>query len=250
MQKELAQKLQKILKLDTSPVAIKLYRNRDDLPLKPLQRKLNICQLVYMARAMGKANSGTPDKMVCSFGAACAGLIKTPDVFKTGEAAVGIYCKDNEAGKNFFANTFKLGDKGKEYDAMYVEPLEKGTVEPDVVVVHGNSGQIVRLIHANAYDSGEKVSADSVAEGALCSSIGYVLEHNKPRVDFPCAGERVFGGAQNHEIVFVTPYNRLEKLVENLEHTARGGFSVYPAPIYMDWSPTMPSTYTIKEEDL
>lgn len=250
MKKEMAKKLESALRLDTRPVAIKFYKDRKDLPIKPLQRKLNLCQLVFMARNMGKANSGVADKMVCSFGAACAGLIKTPEPIASGRGAVGIYVKDEEAGKNFFGNTYKLGDEGKKFDGVYVAPLESIDVEPDIVVIHGNSAQIIRLIHANAYETGEKVSADTVAEGALCSSISYAMMYKKPRIDFPCAGERAFGGAQNHEIVFVTPYDRLEKIVENLEHTAKGGFSVYPAPSYMDFTPVMPSAYSIQEEDL
>ena len=48
--RELAEQLEKILRLDTMPVAMKFYEDRKDLPREPLNFKLNLCQLVSMAR--------------------------------------------------------------------------------------------------------------------------------------------------------------------------------------------------------
>jgi uncharacterized protein (DUF169 family) len=204
-----------------------------------------------MARYQGKTNSGTPDKMICAMGAACVGLIDTPEAISSGKAAVGAYVKDQTAGKTFMDNTFKIGDTGKRYDGILVGALESMEEDPDVVVVYVNPAQAMRLIHACAYETGEKITADTVAEAALCSCIGYAVANDKPVVGFPCAGDRIFGGTQTHEVVFVAPYPLVrEKLVENLERTAEGGFSVYPVPPNMFWTPTMPPTYTIGPEDL
>ena len=189
--------------------------------------------------------------MICAMGAACTGLIKTPEDITSGEAAVGAYCKDKEAGRRFMENTFKLGDSGKVYDGVLVSALENADFEPDVVVMYGNSAQAMRLIHATTYDNGEKVKADTVAEAALCSSIGYAIAMDKPILGLPCAGDRIFGGTQNFELVFVTPYKLVrDKLVEHLKKTAEGGFSVYPVPPNMNWTPSMPPAYTITEEKL
>lgn len=248
---EVAKKLESILRLDTRPVGVKLYRQKDQLPRKPLNFKLNVCQLVSMARYQGKVNTGVPEMMVCSMGAACTGLIKTPEAIATGKAAVGPYVGDQAAGKAFMDNTFKLGDTGKKFDGILVGALESLEVEPDVVVVYANPAQVMRLIHACTYDTGEKVAADTVAEAALCSSIGFAVAKGKPVIGFPCAGDRIFGGTQNTELVFVAPYGLVrDKLLVNLERTAQGGFSVYPVPPNMFWTPTMPSTYTIHPEDL
>lgn len=248
---ELAQQLESILRLDTKPVALKLYEDQGDLPRKPLNFKLNLCQLVSMARYQGRTTTGVPEKMVCAMGAACVGLIKTPKEIESGEAAVGPYCKDQEAGKKFMENTFKLGDSGKLYDGVLVSALEDADFEPDVVVFYGSPAQMMRFIHAATYDNGEKVTADTVAEAALCSSIGYAIAKDKPILGFPCAGDRIFGGTQNFEMVFAAPYGFVkDELVENLKKTAEGGFSVYPVPPNMFWTPVMPPTYTITEEKL
>ena len=249
--KEISQKLDQLLRLDTFPVGVKFYTREEDLPKKPLPFKLNICQLVCMARYQKMGHSGVPEKMVCALGAACLGLIRTPEAILSGKAAVGAYCKDQEAAKKFMANVYRLGDDGKKYAGVFISPLETFTEEPDVVVVYGNPAQMMRFIHANAYDTGEKTTADTVAEGAMCSAIGFAKGTGKPTVGFPCAGDRIFGGTQHHELVYAAPYALFrDKLVDNLEFTAKGGFSVYPVPPYMAFTPEMPPAYSIKPEDL
>jgi hypothetical protein len=147
------------------------------------------------------------------------------------------------------ANTFKLGDTGKKYEAVVVGALSAAEEEPDVVVVYCNPAQVMRLIHAYAYDSGEKVSADTVAEAAVCSAIGFAMANDKPIIGFPCVGDRIFGGTQNQELVFVAPYHLVrDKLVTNLEATAQAGISVYPVPPNMNWIPAMPPVFVMRPE--
>ncbi len=248
---EMAKKLEELLRLNTRPVGVKMYEKSSDLPRKPQNFKLNICQIMAMARYQGRANTGTPDKMICAMGAACVGLIKTPEDIESGKAAVGPYCKDVEAGRTFMANTYKIGDQGKKYEGIFVEPLENMKEDPDVVVVYCTPAQAMRFIHANTYETGEKISADTVAEAALCSSIGYAIAERKPVIGFPCAGDRIFGGTQNDELVFVAPFEIMEsKIIPGLVETAKGGFSVFPVAPNMNWTPAMPPTYTVSDSDL
>ncbi len=249
--REAAERLQELLRLDTRPVGVKMYEDRKDLPRHPLSFKMNICQLISSARYQGRPNAGTPDKMICSMGAACTGLIATTDAISSGKAAVGPYCRDEKAGKQFMANVYKAGDSGKKYDGIMAEALESSEADPDVVVIYGNPAQMMRLIHANTYETGEKITADTVAEAALCSAIGFAMGEQKAVVGFPCAGDRIFGGTQNNELVFVAPYAMItERIIPNLIETAKGGFSVYPVPPNMNWTPAMPPTYTIADKDL
>jgi len=49
----------------------------------------------------------------------------------------------------------------------------------------------------------------------------------------------------------VVPYSMVtDTLVDHLEKTAAGGFSVFPVPPYMYWTPSMPPSYTIQPEYL
>lgn len=249
--KLLAQRLVDLLRLDTNPVGVKLYRQREELPRRPFNWKINICQLVCQARYQGKFGSGTPDLMVCAIGAACTGLIKTPERFISGRAAVGRYVSDEEAGRKFMANTYKLGDKGKQYDGIYVGPVAGfKDIDPDVVVIYANPAQVMRLIHASLFETGDCVKADTVAEAALCSSIGFALGEQKPIIGFPCAGDRTFGGTQKDELLFALPFSFFQTLVENLESLQMAVGQVYPVGPFMAWTPTMVPAYTMQPEDL
>lgn len=109
--------------------------------------------------------------MICAFGAACLGLIETPEVITSGKAGLGIYTGNPEVAENFMSNVFKIGDSGKQYDAVIVKPLAEVTEDdnPQAVIIYVNPAQAMRLIHASSYDTGDKITADTVAEGAMCS---------------------------------------------------------------------------------
>ncbi len=237
------------IKLETRPVAVVMHRDRNQLSRKPFPMKMNVCQLISLARHAGRAVAGVPDRMVCAIGASCTGLIATTKPFVTGEAAVGKYTADQEAGRVFFSNTFKLGDKGKVYDALELAPLGEAAFEPAVVLFYGNPAQIMRLVHSVVWDNGEKVAADTVAEAAVCSAIGFVLSEDRPVIGFPCAGDRRFGGTQNHELVFAAPWHTVrDAMVVNLEALAAQG-PLYPVPPHVFYEPVMPPAYTLGGND-
>jgi uncharacterized protein (DUF169 family) len=248
---EIADKLERLLRLDTRPIAVRFYKQSEPLSTPPPEIPLNVCQLVSMARHQGLANGGVPERMVCITGAACLGLIKTPDVITSGKLPVGVYTKDEEIGRVFMANTFKLGDTGKKYAGVVIAPLALAQDEPAVVVVYCNPAQAMRLIHAHAYDTGEKVTADTVAEAAVCSSIGFAHATGKPVIGFPCLGDRGYGGTQNHELIFAAPYAVMrDRLVPNLEDTAQLGSSVYPVAPNVAYTPPMGQAFTMQPEYL
>ncbi|MDK2820955.1 MAG: hypothetical protein PWP31_920 [Clostridia bacterium] len=247
----MTKRLTEVLHLDTGVLGIKLYKDKEALPISPGDIKVNICQLVSAARHQGRAVSGIPESMVCAIGAACTGLIKTPERFKNGQAPLGRYVANVEAGKKFIANTFKLGDEGKIYDGIYIAPLESYKNEkPDVVVMYANPAQTTRLIHCCLHETGEPVKADTVAEAALCSSIGFVLKEKKPIIGFPCVGDRTYGGTQKDELIFAAPFDMLEELVKNMESLLKGFGQLFPFAPYNAYTPTMTPAYTMRREDL
>ena len=72
----------RVLKLETLPVAVGLREREEDLYAEPVELKLNNCQLISRARHAGEYSSGIPSRMICSIGAACTGLISTPQQFR------------------------------------------------------------------------------------------------------------------------------------------------------------------------
>jgi uncharacterized protein (DUF169 family) len=247
--KEYADILKSLLSLDTEPVGIKLYKDRNEWKGSCVKIKTNLCQMVSMSRYQGVATAQTAEGMVCVLGACCLGLIKTPERFTNGEAVVGKYTKDAESGKKFIQNTYMIGNQGKQFDLVHTAPLSS-MEDPDIVVLYANPAQILPLIHAYIYDSGEKVTADTVAEAALCASLAFAYEEKLPIIGFPCAGDRRFGGTQHQELIFALPGALLPRLVENLKIKQKTNPRPYPVAPSMQWTPVMPPAYTIGEDDL
>jgi len=239
--------LRRVLKLDTCPVAAGLVRKAGDLEGEPLPLKLNNCQLISRARHAGEYSCGVPGRMVCSIGAACVGLVTTPEEFRNGTAAVGKYTASASAGKEFFRNTYKTGDEEAPWAGIQFAPLGSAPFEPMAVVVYGNPGQIMRLVHANAWDSGTLTRGDTVAEAAVCSSIGLAVAKGEVVMGLPCAGDRRFGGTQNHEMVFTSPWKDMaERIAPALKEMADSIGSLYPVAPWVLYEGEMPDAYTLK----
>ncbi|PIE53415.1 hypothetical protein CSA37_01690 [Candidatus Fermentibacteria bacterium] len=243
---EMEELLFKALKLDTHPVAVRLSENGTDLAEQPLSLKLNNCQLISIARHQGKYSSGAPERMVCAIGAACTGLVKTPSGFIDGTAAVGKYTADSEAGREFFRNTFKLGDSGARYRAIEFAPLGSAPFNADVVIVYGNPAQIMRLVHANSWRDGCATRGDTVAEAAVCSSMAIAMNTGEAIIGLPCAGDRRFGGTQNHEMLFAAPFEVFrEKIVPSLAEMLEAAGSLYPVAPWVMYQGEMSDEYTL-----
>lgn len=247
--KEALRIFEEILKLQTKAVAIKLHKGSDNEQCSLIHYKLNLCQMVAMARYHRKVTSQKASGMVCVLGASCLGLIKTPQRFTSGTAVMNRYVKDEIIGERFMSNIYKLGDKGKQFDFVTIGPL--GEVEdPSSVILYVNPAQILPLIHAYTFDNGEEISGNTVAEGSLCEAIALSVGEKKINIGFPCAGDRRYGGTQRDELIFAMPYAELSRISRNLEDLNNLGVSVYPIAPNVMWTPMMSEAYTISEEDL
>jgi uncharacterized protein (DUF169 family) len=244
-----AELLNEYLRLDTEPVGVKLFKDRNEWKGSCIKNKTNLCQMVSMSRYQGATCAQVAEGMICVLGASCMGLIKTPTRFINGEAVVGKYTIDAETGQKFIQNTYMLGNKGKLFDLIVTAPL-KAIEDPDMVVLYASPAQILPLVHAYVYDTGEKIKADTVAEAALCASLAFTFGEQAPMIGFPCAGDRRFAGTQHHELIFALPASQLPHLVENLKIKRQSNARLYPVAPSMQWVPIMPPAYTLCDDDL
>ncbi|MEM3396816.1 MAG: DUF169 domain-containing protein [Thermoplasmata archaeon] len=241
--------IETLLKLPTRTAGVKFLKKGDAIPKSPMPQLHNFCQLISIARYQEMGNVWVAEKAVCAIGAACLGLIKTPEIFTSGKAPTGRYTKDENAGKKFMANVFKIGDTDERFAGLFVHSLRK-MKEADVAVLYGMPAQIMRLIHAFAYDSGEKVTGDTVAEAALCSATAFAFKNKKPIFAIPCAGDRRFGGTQHTEIIFAMPTTEIKRVAENLVATEKLGASVFPVAPFAFYEPKMGESYAMKKQYL
>ena len=83
-------------------------------------------------------------------------------------------------------------------------------------------------------------SAKTVATAqADCVDIAFVKEDPAPYVILPSGGDRVFGTAQDFEMLFALPRSMVEECINNLEMTHQSGFR-YPVVSYLGFEPKLP----------
>jgi len=154
--------------------------------------------------------------------------------------ALGMYCKDEQAATKLEASTWKF-EPGT-YDYVCVAPLSRATFVPHVIAVYANRAQVLRLVHAALYKRGGRVLSSAGGRLDCAEIVIQTMTTNEPKVILPCTGDRVFGMAQDTEMVFAFPWEFAGEIAEGLEGTHKGGIR-YPITVAMRETVTMPKTY-------
>lgn len=235
--KKTAGEIRRHCNLAPSPVAVKMLRQAQDLAAIKGLRQLQATAPCHMAAysryykdegIVGASSAG----MKCVWGAACTGLMRSPDRLSEGELAWR-YAKDAEAGKHIQEVMGVLGANEKMFNAMAMAPLEIAPFDPDVVVLYVTPAQALRLIIAYAFESGEEVRSVITGQSSLCSSIAHAYQEKSLVVDLPCVGDRMFGLVQEQEMLVAFHESRAEQLVAGLRSTE--SFSGHPFKPFLRW---------------
>jgi len=89
-----------------------------------------------------------------------------------------------------------------------VSPLEKSPIDPDVILVVGNSAQMMRLILGIIWKKnfdGRLYFSSSAYCGVCGDGIAATYTLNKPHLDVPYYGARSFALFQDDELVMGIP---------------------------------------------
>lgn len=251
---EVSELIRRYICLSTHPVAIWLFEKKEDvhnLPtLRYIGRRTNVCQMIPMVRYN---KDSIPiytfrENLACVWGAACLGLIKTPERFSNGSIYMD-FVKDKTAASKLQKSVATLGKDGKKYEGIMCAPLKATPIEPQVIVTYVSPAQALRLIIASAYHKGEGIEASTVGQASVCSSIAKAIITKKPNIEIPCIGDRVFGYVQDHEMIFSFPAEFAEQLIEGLKSTEQ--VASYPYHPYLEKFIVMPNVkWETSQEDL
>jgi uncharacterized protein (DUF169 family) len=97
--------------------------------------------------------------------------------------------------------------------AVYA-PLEKATIDPDVVLVRGNVRQLMLIQEAA---QAAKVAGDGATLGRpTCAVIPQAIESKQTSSSFGCIGNRVYTEAKDDEGYVAIPGRQLEAVVQKL----------------------------------
>jgi uncharacterized protein (DUF169 family) len=223
LHRELGEKLKNILKLDREPVAIK-WVSREPKNIPREEDRSRFCTKLNKA-INGEIFYSTSKEEECMGGLRYTGM-KDPKEFptnmRTGSFLVpgGVY-KTIPAVQRSWKHNMAL-EPGL-FSAIIFAPISKAEFEPDVIFVVANALQGMKLLHANAYDSGSHgLGADS---GPICSSMASIpYLTGKVTYGFGDIGSRNNMDLKPDEIMVSIPASDLGRIVTNLEEQKTKSF--------------------------
>ena len=244
--KKLDEAIARFVRPDSFPLAIRMLKPGEELPPEvkvpssSFGEQWIVCQSICVARRYGWAIAVGKQDVICPLAAIAFGFRRPNDEYLKGFASVEMYCKDEPAAAKLEAAVWKF--EPGEYDYTCVAPVSRAKFEPHVVAVYGNSAQVLRLVHAALYRHGGRVVSTTGGRVDCAEIVIQTMSTNQPKVILPCTGDRVFGMAQDTEMVFAFPWGYVDEIIEGLEGTHKGGVR-YPITVAMRETVTMPKTY-------
>ncbi len=243
--------LAQYIRPQTFPLAIRMVKSGEALPdmakrpHRDLNGQITTCMGYTMARRYGWMLAMSQEDINCPLSKVVYGFEEEVDYFKEGCTCAGMYTATKEAGAKTEAGiaTFSW----KEYENILCAPLSRTSFEPHVILVYGNSAQVMMMAAAYLYNSGGRVDSSFAARIDCSDSVIMTMRTKLPQVILPCYGDRVFGQTQDHEMAFSFPADDHERILEGLEGAHRGGVR-YPIPTYLRYQPSYPPSYQRLEQ--
>lgn len=254
LSQELLNVLEKYLRPNTFPVAVKVAAKDLELPkyrspLASFGNRVAVCQAVGLARRWGWRLHYTEEDHTCPGSFMFFGYTSIPENIIEGKRFhYPSYAASEEIGKEIQKHMHHIEQDS--VHSLYIAPLAKAEVVPDLVLVYGNAAQIVRLIQASVYTEGDPVASQFIGRGACASSIILPYKTGKCNVIIPGSGERLFAILEDNELLFSIPYAKFQSIITGLTETHKRTASRIPTPFMgMTQTPVFPASYMEAAED-
>lgn len=206
------------LGLIRSPVAIKLFLDKKDIPevIPIIDEDLRHCEMVQKAVQGGVFYATASEQQGCKGGAGAIGLIDLPNSIKTGEMYISLGKFSSLGAAKRTVDAIPKIDSVM--DAVAYAPLEKAPYEPDVVIIICNPLQAMQLSQAMLYTLGGRLEANFGGIQSICAdTTAGPFTTGKPNITLGCTGSRQFAKVQPDEIIIGLNGENIMEFVEALE---------------------------------
>ena len=253
--KKLEAAINKYIRPLTFPVAIKFFKEGEELPekakipTKHMGYPIAVCQAMTIARKFGWTIAMYQEDQACPLSHIILGYAEEPDLIKDGSVVKPLYVDNDEAAMLTQSTTPKMPTA--DTHCIVLAPLDKATFDPDVVVCYGNAAQITRCTQGALYKGGGYIESRFAGRGACGGEITVPFSQDKCNIICPGGGERVFALTADDELAFAIPANWFERVAEGIEGTHKGGVARIPTPAMgVMMRPQMPPKYWELEKHL
>lgn len=201
-------------------IGVKFLFDRDEFEQAEAKQATAIMPYCVMVkRAMlGNTVKAVFDDFGCRASARALGIMPPDDLFLSGRHynRLGLY-RDLTVSKNIQQNMTLCQHQA--YGIM-LKPLEKYSVDPDVVLVLGNPCQAMRIVQAYTHQFGYHTNFKMAGNQAICSECtAYPFESNSINISMLCAGTRFMCGWGDEELAIGFPFNRFLQIIDGLYAT-------------------------------
>jgi uncharacterized protein (DUF169 family) len=223
--------------LKTFPVAVKLLKKESDIPRKAIKPRrdlgshMALCQAIAMARREGSTVAMVKADHWCYVPVIALGLARPPKFVLEGSMEYPGRIADLKAAKNVVKNALQL-EYGK-YAGIVVAPLKSTAFQPDMVIIYCNPAQLRFLLAGIRYKEGYQVLTTLEPGSACVNATVPVLKNGECKVTLPCMGDARLAIAQDDELIFTIPREKLDDLMLGVRHFDAAGFS-YPIKYAMN----------------
>ncbi len=232
--KQIVDSLNRLLRLRTTPIGMKMFRSREEMEAVPrIRRPKDIHttdQIVGQASRNGWTVGITMDDLV---GAQCGtviGLHPRNDDWLSGNRMHGVWygTAEDAAAHQEAMDVLEYG----KYEAMAVSPLASGRFNPpDICMIYATPAQMIIFINGLQWTGYKKLECGCVGETACADSWGRALKTDEPSLSIPCFAERRYGGVMDDELLMALPPKYLPKVIAGMEALSKNGLR-YPIPPY------------------
>ncbi len=226
---ELGKKLNELLILRYSPIALKLLYSEEEIPegairpMKDCEGHLSMCQAYAMVRRERKSLAMLKEDHWCVWPLVSYGLVDL-DEGDLNYLGPLLFFKEREKGIEFLRNIYPRLQAERKPVGFCLAPLEKANFVPDIITVYCRPAQLRSIMMAVRFETGEELelSLDSV-DSCVHSSIP-VLNGKPYNITIPDPGEYERALTDEDEMMFTLRTENLGAVVGNLEQLSRAGF--------------------------
>jgi uncharacterized protein (DUF169 family) len=234
------------VKPQTDLIAVKMLGSGDDIP-KDAKHPLNdfgtafsLCQALALCRKEGLSLVLDKESQSCPIALVGLGFVK-PEEYLSGKYVLAPINQSVEARKKT-AEALPRFQYGQ-FSSILLSPVPKAGFDPDVILFYGNGAQVMRMIQAAVFASGESLTSKSSGSGGCLLPIVAAILEGKCKFGVPGNGERRLGLIADGELAFAMPKNRFEEVVNGLK-LSHEGKQTYPiSPGYLKLEYHLPPSY-------
>jgi uncharacterized protein (DUF169 family) len=233
---EKAIEIEKLLRLRTYPLALKMLAKEEDVPagakrpFKDMGNTLALCQSISLARRQGMSIAMLKEDMRCFEPVVGLGIEPPPEYFLAGHNRYPQSAKTLEAGGTWAKGMPRL-EAGK-YIGVAVSPLANANYMPDIFILYPDGHQLTQILIAANWIDGRDVDSVLSGHAACVYTIAPVLRDQDFKISSPCFGDRRLGMATADEMIFSGPIRMLKDLAEGIKYNYDGAEGL-PFPYLM-----------------